>query len=549
MAASHCRCYTAAMRHLFLAAAAAFVAAPAIAQGPDKPPKLIIAISIDQFSSDLFETYRPHFTGGLRRLTEGGVTFANGYQSHAATETCPGHSTLLTGRRPAATGIVANDWIDQNAPRSDKTVYCAEDERMVESSSSNYTVSPLHLRATTFGERLKAFNPRSRNVAVAGKDRAAVMMGGQAPDQRWYWDGKAWVTDLKSAPVPRTIAAFRPAFAAALAQPRAGLVPTPLCQARATPYQITPTLTVGNGTLARGAGDNRNFRASPEIDGATLAIALGLVGEMGLGKGAATDVLSVSLSATDYVGHSYGSGGQEMCLQVLGLDRELDGFFVALDAAKVDYAVVLSADHGGLDLVERLRAGGMKDAARLDPEFTLQNIGKQLAGRIGRSAPVLLGGSVGDVWIDKSLSAADRRTVEAGAIAIAKAHPQVETVFTAAEIAATPMPSGDPSKWTLRQRYRASFDPARSGDLLIVLKSHVAAISKPGVGYVASHGSPWDYDRRVPIIFYRPGARPAAPTAAADTVDILPTLASWVGLPIARGSVDGVCRREAAVCR
>ncbi|UUR08849.1 alkaline phosphatase family protein [Sphingomonas glaciei] len=537
------------MRHLLLAAAAAFVAAPAIAQGPARPPKLVIAISIDQFSSDLFEAYRPHFTGGLRRLTEGGVTFANGYQSHAATETCPGHSTLLTGRHPAATGIVANDWIDQSAPRADKTIYCAEDERVARSSSSNYTVSPLHLRAATLGELMKAASPRSRNVAVAGKDRAAVMMSGQAPDQRWYWDGKAWVTDLKSAPLPRTIFAFRPAFAAAFAQPRAGLEPTPLCKARATPYQVSPTLTVGNGTLARGAGDNRNFRASPEIDGATLAIALGLVGEMGLGKGPATDMLSVGLSGTDYVGHSYGWGGQEMCLQMLGLDRELDGFFAGLDASKIDYAVVLSADHGGLDLVERLKAGGVADAARLDPEFTVQNIGRQLAGRIGRSAPVLLGGSVGDVWIDKSLSAADRRTVEAGAIAIARAHPQVEAVFTAAELASTPMPSGDPSKWTLRQRYRASFDPARSGDLLIVLKSHVAAISKPGVGYVASHGSPWDYDRRVPILFMAPGLRPAAPAAAADTVDILPTVASWVGLKLAPGSVDGRCRSEAATCR
>lgn len=537
------------MRHLLLAAAATLVAAPAIAQVPAKAPKLIVAISIDQFSSDLFEAYRPHFTGGLKRLADGGVTFANGYQSHAATETCPGHSTLLTGRHPAATGIVANDWTDQNAPRADKSVYCAEDERVAGSSSSSYTVSPLHLRVTTLGERMKAANPQSRNVAVAGKDRAAVMMGGHVADQRWYWDGKSWATDLKNASVPRTITAFRPAFAAALAQPRAGLEPPALCQARATPFQVSPTLTVGNGTLARGAGDNRNFRASPEIDGATLAIGLGLVGEMGLGKGPATDVLSLGLSGTDYVGHSYGWGGQEMCLQMLALDREIAGFLAALDAQKLDYAVVVSADHGGLDLVERLRAGGVSDAARLDSNFTVEAIGKQLAGRIGRSQPVLLGGSVGDVWIDKTLSAADRRTVETGAVAIARAHPQVEAVFTAAEMVATPMPSGDPSQWTLRQRLRASFDPARSGDILIALKRHVAPIPRPSTGYVAGHGSPWDYDRRVPIIFWRPGLKPASPSQAADTVDILPTLASWVGLPISRGSVDGRCRIEVARCR
>jgi hypothetical protein len=89
---------------------------------PDAP-RLIVAISVDQWSADLFDEYRPHFTGGLKRLAAG-TAYRNGYQSHAATETCPGHSTLLTGKRPATNGIVANTWLDQNAPRTDKTIYC-----------------------------------------------------------------------------------------------------------------------------------------------------------------------------------------------------------------------------------------------------------------------------------------------------------------------------------------------------------------------------------------------------------------------------------------
>ena len=548
MAASHCRCYAAAMRFLLLAGAALAASPAAAQQQPAKPPKLIVAISVDQLSSDLFEAYRPHFTGGLKRLADGGVLFANGYQSHAATETCPGHSTLLTGRHPAATGIVANDWTDQRAARTDKTIYCAEDERVAGSTSKAYTVSPEHLRVRTLGDYLKARDPRSRSVAVSGKDRAAVMMSGRGADQRYYWDGKDWVSDLATAPA-RVVAPFRAAFAASFAQPRAGFEPPALCQAKARPFAVSPTLTVGNGTLAREASDNRNLRASPELDGATLALGAALVADMGLGRGPATDVLAVGLSSTDYVGHSYGWGGQEMCLQMLALDRELGQFLAQLDRQGIDYGVVLSSDHGGLDLVERLRANGVADAARLDPDFTVENVGKLLAGRIGRSAPVLLGGSIGDVWIDRTLSPADRRTVESGAIAIARAHPQVEAAYTAAEIGAVPLPSGDPSRWTVQQRLRASFDPARSGDLLIVLKRHVAPISKPSTGYVAGHGSPWDYDRRVPILFWRPGLQPAKPTAAVDTVDILPTLARWVALPLPAGSIDGKCRSEAARCR
>ena len=121
-------------------------------------------------------------------------------------------------------------------------------------------------------------------------------------------------------------------------------------------------------------------------------------------------------------------------------------------------------------------------------------------------------------------------------------------MFTAAELGATPMPTGDPHRWSLVQRVRAAFDPARSGDLYVVLKEHVSTVATPAPGYVASHGTPWDYDRRVPVIFIAPGLKPAAPVAAIDTVDILPTVARWVGLKLAPGSIDGTCRNEAARC-
>src|SRR5947209_7890420 len=115
------------MRKLILAAAAALFASQSAAQAPPAQPKLLVVISVDQFSADLFDEYRPQFTGGLARLASGTV-FRNGYQSHAATETCPGHSTLLTGDHPSRTGIISNAWMDQKIGRPDVSVYCAEDE-------------------------------------------------------------------------------------------------------------------------------------------------------------------------------------------------------------------------------------------------------------------------------------------------------------------------------------------------------------------------------------------------------------------------------------
>src|SRR6266576_3796407 len=114
------------MRRFMLAAVAALTATTTFAQAT-APPKLLVVISVDQFSADLFDEYRPQWSGGFARLAAGTV-FPNGYQSHAATETCPGHSTLLTGDHPSRTGIISNNWIDQKVGRSDVSVYCAEDE-------------------------------------------------------------------------------------------------------------------------------------------------------------------------------------------------------------------------------------------------------------------------------------------------------------------------------------------------------------------------------------------------------------------------------------
>ena len=138
------------MRKFIVAAAAALFASPAVAQTP-APPKLLVVISVDQFSADLFDEYRPQFTAGLSRLASGTV-FHNGYQSHAATETCPGHSTILTGDRPSRTGIIANAWVDQALKRSDKTLYCAENPDVPASTSRHYQVSPEQLRVPTLGE-------------------------------------------------------------------------------------------------------------------------------------------------------------------------------------------------------------------------------------------------------------------------------------------------------------------------------------------------------------------------------------------------------------
>ncbi|KEQ55237.1 alkaline phosphatase family protein [Sphingobium chlorophenolicum] len=519
-------------------------AAPSTAAAaPAAPPKLIVAISVDQFSADLFSEYRQYYTGGLRRLTEQGIVFPRGYQAHAATETCPGHSTILTGSRPSRTGIIANSWYDLTAARADKLVYCAEDETQPGTSSANYQASPVHLKVPTLGGRMKAANPATRVVSVAGKDRAAIMMGGSTADQVWWLGGPQGYVSYKGVATPPLVAKVNEVMAQRLAQPNPGFELPPQCAAKDFPVKAG-SLTVGTGRFAREAGDYKAFRVSPEQDAMTLAFAAAAIENMALGRQAQTDIISIGLSATDYIGHAYGTEGTESCIQVDRLDRELGAFFDRLDKDGLDYAVVLTADHGGHDLPERHRLNAMPMEQRVDAALMPKALSAAIAQKTGITGNTLIWGDgpAGDLYFDRGLTAAQRAKVEAATLVLLRAHPQVQTVFTKAEIAATPSPSGPPESWSLIQEARASFDPQRSGDLLLLLKPRVMSIPEAAVmGYVATHGSPWDTDRRVPILFWRKGLTHFEQPLGVETVDILPTLAALIKLPVAKDQIDGRC--------
>ncbi len=510
---------------------------------PDRtPPRLIVAISVDQFSADLFSEYRPYFTDGLKRLEQGAV-FPSAYQSHAATETCPGHSTILTGAHPARTGIVANRWFDLDTPRDDKRIYCAEDESVVGSNSGEYTASPVHLLVPTLGERLKAANPAARNVAVAGKDRAALMMGGANTDAIYWWGGENF-TGRDGRVLSGAAQTVNAQVAAKIARGHPGRdIPT-YCASRNAAIRVNDDLSVGSYDFALPADMPQLFRTSPDMDAATLSLASALVDEQQLGRDAVPDVLSIGLSATDYVGHAFGTQGLEMCLQLAALDRELGVFFADLDAKGLDYVVMLTADHGGHDLPERLVLQAMPDAQRaaqaLYPEGLSETIRSELD--FGWTGAILLGdGPFGDMYITHEMNDTQRAAVLTAAKRILTGNDQVAAVFSAAEVMATPLPHGPVQSWSLAERARASFHPDRSGDFVVLLKPGITPIAKPSIGYVATHGSPWDYDRRVPLLFWRSGMTGFEQPNPVMTVDIAPTLAGLLGLASEKDAYDGRC--------
>jgi phosphonoacetate hydrolase len=504
-------------------------------------PKLIVVIAVDQLSADIFAEYRGLVTGGLARLAQG-VVFPAGYQAHAATETCPGHSTILTGSHPARSGVIANSWYNLDIARPDKRIYCAEDPEVPgsESGGGKYAPSVTHLLVPTLGDMLKARDPRARVVSVAGKDRAAIMMAGRQADEV-LWLAPTGLTSYRGETLLPVAQQAATAIAAAIAAEGQPLNLPIQCAARDIAIPLPQGGAVGTGRFARPAGNFRAFLASPQADGAVLAAAAALRAANKMGEDDVTDLLIIGLSATDYVGHAFGTEGAEMCQQILSMDRDLGDFFKRLDATGIDYAVALTADHGGHDLPERLVQNAIP-AERVDPALEPSVLGKGVAAKLGLAEPLLFGdGPFGDFYLSKALTPTQRAAALGEVRTQLLAHRQIEAVFTADELTVHPVPRRSPELWSVKDRMRASFHPDRSGDLVVALKPRVTPIPETGMGYVATHGSVWDYDRRVPMLFWRPGMAGFEQPNPVMTVDILPTLAALVGLPVDPATIDGRC--------
>ncbi len=534
-----------AMKRFSLLMSAVGLALSAAAHSQTPRPKLVVAISVDQFSADLFAEYRQTYVAGMKRLSNS-IVFPSGYQSHAATETCPGHSTILTGSHPARSGIIANDWFDMSVSRGAKAshkVYCAEDETKPGSTAENYVVSPVHLKVPTMGDRMKAADPRSRVVSVAGKDRAAVMMGGHNTDQIWYLDPKtlrSYVTlPERSVAEPAIVRKVNARLPALIDRPTLPALPQQ-CVGRSVAVKTEP----GGPSVGMLAVPKNSFRTTAEFDRATADIAIGLIEEMHLGHGPATDIIDIGLSANDYVGHAFGTDGAEMCAQQAALDQTIGKILAALDSNGAPYVVVLTADHGGLDIPERHAMRGMHDVERLDPTVSLTAMAKELVEQFRLDidpTTLWVGGLGGDLYLSKLVPDAIRPLVIQATRSRMLSLRQVAAAFTAEDIGRMPMPQPPVDDWTLAERARASFDWARSGDLVVLLKPRVVPIQKPGPGYTATHGSPWNYDRRVPMLFAYKGDTPYEEPLSVETVDILPTLAALIGLKINASEIDGRC--------
>ncbi len=340
-------------------------------------PKLVVVIVIDQFRGDYLERYRDQFVdGGFRLLLDHGAYFSNCNYDYANTRTAPGHATLFTGAYSNGHGIHSNEWWD---PQKKKLVTSVEDDstKLLGVASSDPGASPHNLLADTIGDELKlATQGKSRVFALALKDRAAVLPGGFAADGAYWIDQKSglWVTSTYyRKELPAWVQKFN--------------------DSNRTEKYLGRNWTSSDGTLLRStkpdAGKPVNFYhlvgSTPFANDYEFEFARELVTYEKLGSGPATDLLAISLSANDILGHQVGPDSPEMAAMALAMDKQLAAFFDFLghEIGLANVWIALSADHG-VSPAPPAAASLRIPAANLSPDKLRDEINKILSDKLSR---------------------------------------------------------------------------------------------------------------------------------------------------------------------
>jgi len=507
-------------------------------------PKLIVFISIDQMRADHLERYAKEYSAGFKRLTTEGVWYSNADLGYANTSTAPGHATMATGVYPWKSGIVGNSYSDRIANRR---VYSVEDTTAMPVDGEGGKRSPRNLLALTIGDWLKGGSSLSRVVSMSYKDRAAILMGGHKADGAYWYErtkGRMMTSTYYAAALPGWARSFNEGKWIEKNVPDSWIRLKPA----AVYEQYGPDALEGEG-LWDGKTTfphvfNTEKKAAQVFDSPygnlmLLDFALRAIEGEKLGQRGATDLLCISLSTTDNIGSTFGPNSQEMVDNLIRLDLALGEFFNDLVArlGKQNILVVLAGDHGVMPLPEYMTTIEHRSARRFDNRKEVQQKLRQLDSLVriemNVSETVVREGFVNYPLLKKvglEPRALERRVRELllGVDGVA------DVTFTSELL--------DPktAQRPYLDAYRHSLMKDRSPDFFISdCENCLNTEAKTGT----SHGSPYSYDTRVPIVFWGEKYGAKKVDRPVHTVDIAPTLAKILNIQAPMG-LDGVVLEE-----
>jgi predicted AlkP superfamily pyrophosphatase or phosphodiesterase len=523
---------------------------PAAASSPQKSsthPKLVVMLVVDQMRADYVDKFQFQWTGGLKRLVQEGAWFREAAYPYAATETCVGHSTISTGALPATHGMIANSWFDRE---SQKMVTCTSDPNAKNIGYAGISVkggdSLWRMAVPAFADELKFQSGKpTRVVTFSLKARAAITMGGRKADAAvWFDSPTGSLTTSDAYPVAVFVDEYAQAHpvkddigktwspslpeSAYLYDEKATNTGPPSGWSTSFPHALRPKDGSGNADPEF----YEQWSSSPFADTYLTQLAKTAVSKLNLGKGSGTDYLGVSYSSVDYVGHAFGPRSREIQDMLVRLDKDLGDLFAYLDAniGRGNYVVAFSADHGVAPIPEDLKKFG-DDAGWLNMADVREHVESALKP-FHVPQPAIVGITDSELYFLPAVY--DQLKADPGAMQAAidaiQSVPGVARVYRREQVEDRPT-STNP----IRTAFSNSYFPWRSGDLIVVPKPYwpvtYFAAGKQREGGT-THGTPYYYDQRVPILFMGWGIQPGQYFGEVTPADIAPTLAALCGITL-----------------
>lgn len=502
----------------------------ASASAYDGRPKLIVIITIDQFRGDYPERYRDRFLeNGFRLFLDRGAAFVNCNFDYANTHTAPGHATLFTGAYSDGHGIAGNAWWDLGSQR---VVTSVTDSSIKLVGTTGEGASPHNLRADTLGDELKlATGGHSRVFSISLKDRSAILPGGYSADAAYWIDHRsgAWITSsYYMNELPAWVQQIN-------------------SEKRADRYWDMSWVDdknkeLRNTTRQAGKGWYDVVGPTPFANDYQLDFARELISHEKLGTGANTDLLAISLSANDILGHQVGPDSPEIQAMAVALDRSLANFFISLgrQLGLANVWIVLSADHGMAPLPAY--AAKMRiPAANFDAQTLRGRVNKELSAHFGPGDYVKHIEWPIAYLSEAAFTKANLKEADAeGAVAAALMKEKyVNGAYTRSQLESGELPPTDAGR-----KYAHSYSPYGGW--------YVMAVPAPfDIGWPtgSDHGTPYNYDTHVPLYFYGLAFRPGIYRTHCEPVDMATTLASLLGINAPSASIGRVLTEALAMTK
>lgn len=513
--------------------------------GTSSKPKLVVGIVIDQMRWDYLYRYSSLYSSnGFKRMLNQGFSCENALIPYMPTYTAPGHTCIYTGSVPAYHGIIGNSWFDKGLGRN---VYCTDDSTVqtVGSSSNAGKMSPQNMWTTTITDELRLSNNfKSKVIGIALKDRGSILPAGHSANAAYWYDAGKWITStwyMKQLPAWVSDINAKDPVTNYMSKDWNTLLPINqynLSTEDDKPYEGAirgeKTSTFPHRTSQIGAADKYEaFRYTPSAATYTFDFAKAAIENEQMGAGSVTDFLTVSISSTDYIGHTFGPNSIEAEDCYLRLDKDIADFLQYLDAkfGKGNYLTFLTADHGVAHvpgfLAEHKLPGGIFNDDDINAELN-----QAIETKFGIKKAVLTVQNyqvyLNTAEIDKT--AADLKAITALVIKILKTKPFIVNAVPTDAIGSASLP--DPQKKMFSNGYNAK----RSGDVLFTFKAGYFDGSSKGT----THGLWNPYDAHIPMVFFGWHVKPGKTNRETYMTDIAATIAAMLQIQMPSGCVGTV---------